>query len=81
METTADYSFLMSYESGGPMIAIRLYVAALTLAFLLLSVITTGLSALHGMVLVSALLYSILDVREELRDLRKLEVQVSSLSR
>jgi hypothetical protein len=81
METTADYSFLLSYESGGFMIAIRLYVAALTVTFLLCSVLTTGIGVLHAIVLLCAVFYSILEVREELKDLRKLEAQVSSLSR
>jgi hypothetical protein len=81
METTPDYSFLLSYESGGSMIAIRLYVAALTVTFLLCSVLTTGIGVLHATVLVCAVVYSILEVREELKDLRALEAQVSSLSR
>ena len=62
------------------MIAIRLYVAALTVTFLL-SISTTGIGVLHGIVLVCAVFYSILEVREELKDLRKLEAQVAALSR
>ena len=58
------------------MIAIRLYVAALCLTFLLCSVITKGIGVLHATVLVCALLYSILDAREELRELKKLEAKV-----
>jgi hypothetical protein len=81
METTPDYSFLLLYESGGSMIAIRLYVAALTVTFLLCSISTTGIGVLHAIVLVCAVFYSILEVREELKDLRKLEAQVAALSR
>jgi hypothetical protein len=81
LETTSDYSFLLSDESGGSMIVIRLYVAALTVVFLFASVMTTGVGVLHAMVLVCAVLYSILDFRHELNDLRQMETQVSSLSR
>jgi hypothetical protein len=63
------------------MIAIRLYVAALTVTFLLCSLLTTGIGVLHAIVLVCAVFYSILEVREDLKDLRQLEAQVASLSR
>lgn len=66
---------------GGPnLFAIRVYAAALTMAFLLCSLMTARLGTLQGVVLVCALLYSILDVREDLHDLRRLEIQVASLS-
>jgi hypothetical protein len=42
---------------------------------------TTGVGVLQAIVLVCSVLYMILDIREELRDLRLLEAQVSSLSR
>jgi hypothetical protein len=62
------------------MLALRLYIAALTLMFLLASVMTTGVGVLHAIVLVCAVLYSILDIRQELHGLRQLEAQVSSFS-
>jgi len=60
--------------------AIRLYVAALTLALLIAFLITSGIGVLHGIVLVCALLYQILDAREDLLELIKLEDQVALLS-
>jgi hypothetical protein len=63
------------------MFAIRLYVTALTVSFLLASLMTTGIGVLHGIVLVCALLYLILDAREDLQELRQLEAQVALLSR
>ena len=63
------------------MLVIRLYVAALIVMFLFASLMTTGVGVLHAIVLVCAVLYSILDVRHELNDLRQMETQVSSLSR
>jgi len=62
------------------MLALRLYVAVLTLMFLLASVMTTGVGVLHAIVVVCAPLYLIIDVRQELRGLREFEVRVSSLS-
>jgi hypothetical protein len=63
------------------MFAIRLYVAALTVTFLLAFLMTSGIGVLHGIVLVCALLYMILDAREDLQELRHLEAQVALLSR
>ncbi len=62
------------------MLALRLYVAVLTLMFLFASVMTTGVGVLHGIVLVCAVLYLIIDVRQELHGLRELEARVSSFS-
>jgi hypothetical protein len=63
------------------MFAIRLYVTALTVSFLLASLMTSGIGVLHGIVLVCALLYLILDAREDLQELRQLEAQVALLRR
>ena len=63
------------------MLAIRLYIAALTLTFLLAAVMTKGIGVLEATVVVCPLLYMILDIREELQALRLLEARVSSLSR
>ena len=63
------------------MFLIRLYVAALTVMFLLVSVMTTGVGVLHAIVLVCATLYSILDIRQDLHGLKQLEARVSALSR
>jgi hypothetical protein len=59
------------------MLAIRLYVTALTVTFLLASLMTSGIGVLHGIILVCALLYLILDAREDLQELKKLEAQVA----
>jgi hypothetical protein len=59
------------------MLAIRLYVCTLTLAFLVLVTMDRGIGLLEGVVITSAIVYLILDVREELKivkaDLRQLE--------
>jgi hypothetical protein len=59
------------------MLATRLYVCALTLAFLVLVTMDRGIGLLEGVVITSAIVYLILDVREELKivkaDLRQLE--------
>jgi len=61
------------------MFAIRLYLAALVLIFLLSIVMTRDIGVLEATVTVSALLYLILDARADLRDLKLLEAQVASL--
>jgi hypothetical protein len=53
--------------------------AGLTLALLLAFLMTCGIGVLHGIVLVCALLYQILDAREDLRELIELEGQVELL--
>jgi hypothetical protein len=65
--------YLLFHESGGPMFAIRLYVAALTLAFLLATLMTRGIGLLEATVIVCPLLYMILDIRAELQDIRRPE--------
>lgn len=60
------------------MFAIRLYIAALTLTFLLAAVLTIGIGVLEATVVVCPLLYMILDIREERQNLRLLEARVSS---
>ena len=63
------------------MLAIRLYVAGLTILFLLLVLATRTLGILEASVVVCPLLYLILDLREELVELRQLEARVSLLPR
>lgn len=60
------------------MFVIRLYIIALTLLFLI-AVLMKGIGVLEAVVVVCPLIYMILDMREELRDLGSLEAQVSSL--
>ena len=60
------------------MLLIRLYITALTLVLFIL-VMMKGLGVLEAIVVVCPLIYMILDMREELRDLKALEAQVSSL--
>lgn len=62
------------------MFAIRIYVAALTLTFLVVTLMTRGIGVLEATVVVCPLLYMILNMREELQDLRLLEARVLSLS-
>jgi hypothetical protein len=62
------------------MFAIRIYVAALTLTFLVVALMTRGIGVLEATVVVCPLLYMILNIREELHDLRLLEARVLSLS-
>ena len=60
------------------MFAIRLYISALILTFLLLALMTRGIGVLDAVVVVCPLLYLILDMREELQTLKLLEARVSS---
>ena len=62
------------------MFAIRIYLSALTLTFLVVALMTRGVGVLEATVVVCALLYTILDIREELHALRSLEARVLSLS-
>lgn len=55
------------------MFTIRLYISALTLLFLLLVITTRGLGMLEAIVITCAVVYLILDTRDELQ-LRKLEL-------
>ena len=61
------------------MFAIRLYLSALVLIFLISVVVTRDIGVLESTVTISALLYLILDARADLRDLKLLEAQVASL--
>ena len=70
------------------MLAIRIYIATLTLLFLLLVIAQRGLGLLEGVVITCAVLYLILDVRTELQELkaelgllRELEQRVAELMR
>jgi len=69
-------------------VAIRLYLSALTLVFLLLAWFGRGVGVLEAMVVTSALVYLILDAREHLQLvktdvelLEQLETTVSVLRR
>jgi hypothetical protein len=70
------------------MLAIRLYISALTLIFLFLVITHRGLGLLEGVVITCAVVYLILDVRTELQSLRlefrllqELEQYISELRR
>lgn len=60
------------------MFAIRLYISALTLVFLLLALTTREFGVLDAIVVVCPLLYMILEMKEGLHSLRLLEARVSS---
>jgi uncharacterized membrane protein YkvI len=60
------------------MFAIRIYLSALTLTFLVVVVMTRGIGVLEATVVVCPLLYMILDMRAELETLRSLEAKVFS---
>ena len=70
------------------MLAIRLYISALTIVFLVLVIANRGVGILEGVVITCALIYLILDVRTDLqlskgefRLLQELEQRVSELRR
>jgi hypothetical protein len=70
------------------MLAIRLYISALTLVFLFLSIASRGVGFLEAVVITCAILYLILDVRTDLqvlklefRLLQELEQRLSELMR
>jgi len=70
------------------MLAIRLYISALTLIFLFLVITHRGLGLLEGVVITCAVVYLILDVRTELQSLKlefrllqELEQRISELRR
>ena len=62
------------------MFAIRFYISALTLVFLVLALMTREIGALDAIVVISPPLYLILEMREERQALRSLEARVSSLA-
>ncbi len=63
------------------MLAIRSFIVALTLTFLLGALISKGIAILEAIVVMCPLLYMILDMKEELQSFRLLEARLSSLSR
>ena len=70
------------------MLAIRLYIAALTLGFLILVIVHRSIGTLEAIVITCAIIYLILDVRtdlkmlkDEFRALQELEQQISELLR
>ena len=70
------------------MLTIRLYISALTLLFLLLVITNRGLGMLEAIVITCAVIYLILDTRNELqiqklrlRCLQDLEQHISALLR
>jgi hypothetical protein len=70
------------------MMAIRIYISALTLVFLVLVVMSRGLGTLEAVVITCALIYLILDARDqletlklELQSLQDLEQRISALLR
>ena len=52
------------------MLAIRLYISALTLVFLLLTIVIRGLGILEAIVISCAILFLIIDVRMDLKELK-----------
>jgi len=67
-------------------VAIRLYLSALTLVFLFLTLMDRGVGLLEATVVITALLYLILDTRErlklvkaDLKTLQQLEKKLSAL--
>jgi len=52
------------------MLAIRLYISALTLLFLLLTIAIRGLGMLEAIVIVAAMLFLIIDIRIDLNELK-----------
>lgn len=78
--------YLICSRKEKMMLAIRLYISALTLVFLFAVLANRGLGILEGIVVTCAVLYLILDVRTELQELKAelsmlkdLEQQVSKL--
>ena len=70
------------------MLAIRIYISALTLVFLILVIASRGLGLLEGVVITCALVYLILDIRTDLQSrklefrlLQELEQRISELRR
>ena len=68
------------------MLAIRIYISALALTFLLLVIAHRGLGILEGVVITCAIVYLILDVRTDLQSLKlefrllqELEQRISEL--
>lgn len=86
MNITSVYSMQGQVEEN--IVAIRLYLSALTFVFLLLAWFDRGVGVLEATVVTSALVYLILDAREHLQLvktdvdlLQQLEAKVSVLMR
>lgn len=62
------------------MLPVRLFIAALTLILAVLLAFTRDIGPIEAIVVVCPLIYLILDVRDELQEVRKLELQASALS-
>ncbi|HJP93486.1 MAG TPA: hypothetical protein VJ875_16120 [Pyrinomonadaceae bacterium] len=82
----ANEDFVCALSNAITMLAIRLYISALTLTFLSLVVANRTLGILEATVITCALIYLILDVRSdlqalrtELRLLKELEKRISCL--
>lgn len=61
------------------MTAIRLYLAVLTVVFFVAVVMTIGIGVLEATVMTSVPLLLILDMREELREIKLLEIQTATI--
>lgn len=80
-----EHTFFCHCEN---MLAIRIYIAALTLIFLVLVIANRSLGILEAVVITCAIIYLILDVRTDLqmlkaefRALQELEQRISELLR
>ena len=61
------------------MLTIRLYISVLVVVFLLTALLTRGIGLLDGTVVLAAVVYLILDAREELKTLKRVEELINSL--
>jgi hypothetical protein len=61
------------------MLLFRVYIAVLTLLFLVLSLFERGVQLLEGTVIICALLFLILDIRKDIDDIKQLEREIDSL--
>jgi hypothetical protein len=59
------------------MLAFRLYIALLCLFFVLVTLFTRGVGVLEATVAISVLLFLILDIKSDMNELRKLEMQIA----
>ncbi|HET6671593.1 MAG TPA: hypothetical protein VFH15_15300 [Pyrinomonadaceae bacterium] len=62
------------------MAAIRLYLVALTLVFIIAVMATIGIGVLEATVMTSVPLLLILDIREELKEIKLLEERLAALT-
>ena len=61
------------------MLTFRLYIALLVLVFLSLILADNRFGLLAGIVVMSTLLFLILDIRKDIDDIKRLEAQIASL--